>query len=148
MRARELTRGASRVNLRGMRSHGKTRVLSSAVPLAAAWLGMAGIAAALVGCEPPPPPPAADTSARAAKSAAPATPAKPLASPGGSAAPAASAAPAGSAAPADTGAPIDPSITATSTTLDTSAGPVVVHAVHHGTVWIELGGKVLWVDPW
>jgi L-ascorbate metabolism protein UlaG (beta-lactamase superfamily) len=60
-----------------------------------------------------------------------------------------SAAPPGSASPeayVD-----DPSIRKVTTTLETSAGPVVVHAVHHGTLYLVLGGpggKVVWLDPW
>jgi L-ascorbate metabolism protein UlaG (beta-lactamase superfamily) len=148
MRARELTRGGSRVNLRGMRSHGKIAALSCATRWSTRGAAPVAAVAALLGalgCEPPPPPPAADTSSRpTVKSGAAATSAKPAVSATASAAPAGSAAPAASA----TGAPVDPTITATSTALDTSAGPVVIHAVHHGTLWMELGGKVLWVDPW
>lgn len=32
--------------------------------------------------------------------------------------------------------------------LETSAGPVKIHPVHHATVWFEVGDKVVWVDPW
>ena len=32
--------------------------------------------------------------------------------------------------------------------LQTSAGAVEFHAVHHATVWFEAAGKVVWVDPW
>jgi L-ascorbate metabolism protein UlaG (beta-lactamase superfamily) len=31
--------------------------------------------------------------------------------------------------------------------VDTKSGPWTFHAVHHGTVWFEAGGKVVWVDP-
>lgn len=31
--------------------------------------------------------------------------------------------------------------------VTTSAGDWKFHAVHHGTVWFEAGGKVVWVDP-
>lgn len=31
--------------------------------------------------------------------------------------------------------------------IDTKAGPWTLHAVHHGTVWFEAGGKVVWIDP-
>lgn len=31
--------------------------------------------------------------------------------------------------------------------VETKAGPWTFHAVHHGTVWFEAGGKIVWVDP-
>lgn len=37
--------------------------------------------------------------------------------------------------------------TTTETKIDTSAGPVVIHAVHHGTVYLEVAKKVIWLDP-
>lgn len=59
------------------------------------------------------------------------------------------------AAPATSGpaAPFvaDPSIQKLTTTLETAAGPIVVHAVHHGTMFLEVGGpggRVVWLDPW
>lgn len=59
---------------------------------------------------------------------------------------AASAEPAGSAAAAGT----DDAAwsTTTSLTVDTSAGPIIVHAVFHGTVYIEVDKQVIWVDPY
>lgn len=32
--------------------------------------------------------------------------------------------------------------------LETSAGRVEVHPVHHGTLYLKIGDKVVWVDPW
>jgi L-ascorbate metabolism protein UlaG (beta-lactamase superfamily) len=32
--------------------------------------------------------------------------------------------------------------------LATSAGPVVFHPVHHATLWLEVAGRVVWIDPW
>ncbi|WAS90761.1 MBL fold metallo-hydrolase [Nannocystis punicea] len=32
--------------------------------------------------------------------------------------------------------------------LETSAGRVELHPVHHGTVRLSIGDKVVWVDPW
>ena len=32
--------------------------------------------------------------------------------------------------------------------LDSSAGPIRITPVYHSTTRIELGGKVLWLDPW
>jgi L-ascorbate metabolism protein UlaG (beta-lactamase superfamily) len=32
--------------------------------------------------------------------------------------------------------------------LETSAGRVEFHPVHHGTLWLKIGDKVVWVDPW
>ena len=32
--------------------------------------------------------------------------------------------------------------------LETGAGPLKFHPVHHGTLWFEVGGRVVWVDPW
>ncbi len=131
-----------------MRSHGKMlQPVDERPRRAAAQLLILLAMATSVACEPSPPPPAPSstsprTTAAAPRSTAPATTA--------TAAGSATAATPGSASPAAsaTGAPIDPSITATTTTVETSAGPLVVHAVHHGTVWIEAGGKVVWVDPW
>lgn len=31
--------------------------------------------------------------------------------------------------------------------VETKAGKWTFHAVHHGTVWFEAGGKIVWVDP-
>lgn len=33
-------------------------------------------------------------------------------------------------------------------TLVTSAGSIELHPVQHATLWMKLGGKVVWVDPW
>lgn len=32
--------------------------------------------------------------------------------------------------------------------VETSAGPLKIDPVHHGTLRLEVGGKVVWVDPW
>ncbi len=32
-------------------------------------------------------------------------------------------------------------------TLDTSAGPIEIHPIHHATVWFKAGGKIVWIDP-
>lgn len=32
--------------------------------------------------------------------------------------------------------------------LETRAGRVQIHPVHHGTVYFTIGDKVVWVDPW
>jgi len=32
--------------------------------------------------------------------------------------------------------------------FETSAGPLKVHPVHHGTLWLEVNSKIVWVDPW
>jgi L-ascorbate metabolism protein UlaG (beta-lactamase superfamily) len=33
-------------------------------------------------------------------------------------------------------------------TFATSAGPVKIHPVYHATLWLEIGSKIVWVDPW
>lgn len=33
-------------------------------------------------------------------------------------------------------------------TLTTSAGPVKIHPVQHATLWLEVGDRIVWVDPW
>lgn len=114
-----------------------------------------GLCALLSACDAPatPAPDARPTSSVTARASAAPSVAAAASSPATTATAAApsSAPPAASASAAPGGAAAfvaDPSITATSTTLETSAGPVVVHAVHHGTLYFELGGKVLWLDPW
>jgi L-ascorbate metabolism protein UlaG (beta-lactamase superfamily) len=62
--------------------------------------------------------------------------AAPTAPPAASATPGASAHPAGSAAPA------------AGDTFETTAGAVKVHPVYHATLWLEVGSKIVWVDPW
>lgn len=160
MWTRELTRGAAHVNLFDMRTHrdpspsGPART-TGGVPVRRRMprrprnpAGLVALAStlALVACSPPATTGAPDAgpapevkATTGSTSASPATPPASSAGPGASA----SAAPDGAAAFV-----ADPSITATTTTLETSAGPVVVHAVHHGTLYFELGGKVLWLDPW
>ena len=32
--------------------------------------------------------------------------------------------------------------------FETDAGPVKVHPVLHATLWLEIGKKIVWVDPW
>ncbi len=32
--------------------------------------------------------------------------------------------------------------------LQTAAGALELHPVHHGTVWFRVGATVVWVDPW
>lgn len=32
--------------------------------------------------------------------------------------------------------------------LETRAGPLTIHPVRHGTLWFEVGDRVVWVDPW
>ncbi|MFO0616243.1 MAG: MBL fold metallo-hydrolase [Polyangiaceae bacterium] len=56
-----------------------------------------------------------------------------------SAAPSASARPSASASSAQK--PDEPEVVAT------KDGAWIFHAVHHGTVWFEAGGKVVWIDP-
>lgn len=67
-------------------------------------------------------------------------------------APADSATPAPASAPARTPAPEQaaaPAVTPPATDVfETSAGAVKVHPVHHGTFWLEVGPKIVWVDPW
>ncbi len=50
------------------------------------------------------------------------------------------------------GASPDPSVTsrtpAPADVIETSAGAVKVHPVHHATLWFEVGATVVWVDPW
>lgn len=36
----------------------------------------------------------------------------------------------------------------TELTLETAKGKVVFHSIHHGTVLLEAGGVVLWIDPY
>ena len=37
---------------------------------------------------------------------------------------------------------------ATTDVFETGAGPLTLHPVQHATLWFEVGGKVVWVDPW
>jgi L-ascorbate metabolism protein UlaG (beta-lactamase superfamily) len=40
-------------------------------------------------------------------------------------------------------------IPAATDSFETSAGPLLkIHPVHHGTFWLEIGPKIVWVDPW
>lgn len=32
--------------------------------------------------------------------------------------------------------------------FETGAGPVTIHPVLHATLWLEIGKKIVWVDPW
>ena len=43
---------------------------------------------------------------------------------------------------------MSPEPTNTALTVKTDKGDVVIHAVHHGTVYLEADNKVLWVDPY
>lgn len=52
------------------------------------------------------------------------------------------------AAAASSAAPVmPPEPTKTELTIDTAKGKVVLHSVRHGTVYLEAGGVVLWIDP-
>lgn len=33
-------------------------------------------------------------------------------------------------------------------TLASGLGPIELHPVQHATLWMKLGGKIVWVDPW
>jgi L-ascorbate metabolism protein UlaG (beta-lactamase superfamily) len=37
---------------------------------------------------------------------------------------------------------------ATADLVETPAGPLKIHPVRHATLWLELGDKVVWIDPW
>jgi len=140
--------------------------LARRLPSPRTLLGAAFLAAAIAqiaACESDAPTPAAAIEKPPAKPA-PSTTNTPNAAPGGShgASPGGSASPdagaAGSGSPSTSAAPAGsaeaPAVddtkwsTATSTTVDTSAGPMVIHAVHHGTVYIEVAKQILWVDPY
>lgn len=86
-------------------------------------------AALLAGCS-------SESSTAPSSSASSSTPAKPT--PSASARASSSAVASSSAAPK---APDAPEV------VTTTAGDWKFHAVHHGTVWFEAGGKVVWVDP-
>jgi len=32
--------------------------------------------------------------------------------------------------------------------FETAAGLVKVHPVYHATLWLEVGSKIVWIDPW
>ena len=44
--------------------------------------------------------------------------------------------------------PASPATASASDRFDTTAGPLTLHPVHHGTLWFELGDRVVWFDPW
>ncbi len=61
-------------------------------------------------------------------------------------APAPTPTPTASPTPATT--PSKPPPAETSDRLDTTAGPLTIHPVHHGSFWFAVAGKTVWVDPW
>jgi L-ascorbate metabolism protein UlaG (beta-lactamase superfamily) len=93
------------------------------------------LAAALVACTPSEATPPADPP--------PPAPPPPAAPP--PAAPPASAAAAAPSATASAEPRPQPTVT---DTIATSAGDVKITPVHHGTVMLEHGGKIIWIDPW
>ena len=70
------------------------------------------------------------------------------AQPAGTTSPA-TAPPAGSApAPPASSGSGSGAVAAARDTFETSAGRVTVHPVFHATLWLEVGQKTVWVDPW
>jgi L-ascorbate metabolism protein UlaG (beta-lactamase superfamily) len=54
-------------------------------------------------------------------------------------------APSGASSPAPSASPAAPQ---GGDVFETSAGPVKIHPVYHATLWLEIGSKVVWIDPW
>src|SRR5262245_32279560 len=44
--------------------------------------------------------------------------------------------------------PAKPPPTGSGDVLETSAGRVEFHPVHHGTVRVSIGDRTVWIDPW